>query len=143
MGDTPAPDLAAAIEGERRLENRHVVHWPVLLNWSAGGQPQAAAGRTLELSFGGARVSAEHNFPLGETLACRISVRPWHGNSGMFDLDVTARVMHCAYSAANDGFDIGLQFTGFAGDGKERLAKVVQALEKGVATVGKVVKGER
>lgn len=133
MSDTSNPDLAEAIQGERRLEERHIVHWPVLLGWATAAGAQVARGRTLELSFGGVRIAVEHNFAVGEKVECRLSVHPWHGNSSMFDIDMTGKVVHCAYSAQNDGFDVGLQFTGFSGDGKERLAKVVQALQKGVS----------
>ncbi len=142
MSDTPAPDIAAALQNERRLEERHVVHWPVLVSWTEAGGPQVAAGRTLELSFGGMRVSVEHNFAAGDKVACRISVHPWHGNSSMFDIDLTAKVAHCAYSAEKGGFDVGMQFTGFPGDSKETLSKVVQALQRGVSATAKVTRSE-
>jgi c-di-GMP-binding flagellar brake protein YcgR len=139
MSDTPAPDLAADLQSDRRLEDRHIVHWPLLLSWATPAGTQVAKGRSIEISFGGMRVAVEHNFAIGDKLSCRLSVHPWHGNSSMFDIDMTAKVVHCAYSSENDGFDVGLQFTGFAGDGKDRFSMVVKALQKGVSGVGKTV----
>jgi hypothetical protein len=132
MSEAPTtPDLGEAIQSERRLEERHVVHWPVLLSWTTPTGPAAGRGRTNDLSLGGARVALQHNFAIGDKLACRLSVQPWHGNSAMFDVDMTARVAYCAYSSQHGGFDIGLQFQSFAGDGKARLAKVIESLQLG------------
>lgn len=137
MSDTPAPDLAADLQSERRLEDRHMVRWPVLLSWTTRAGVQVAKGRSIELSFSGMRVAVDHNFAVGDRISCRLSVHPWHGNSSMFDVDMTAKVVHCAYSSENDGFDVGLQFAGFGGDGKERFSKLVQSLQKGVSGIGK------
>jgi hypothetical protein len=142
MTDTPTPDLAAELQGERRLEERYVVHWPLLISWTTPSGVAVAHGRTLNLSFGGAHVVVDHNFALGENVACRLSVQPWHGNSSMFDIDMFAKVLHSNYSAKSDGFDVGLQFTAFDGNGKERFAQVVQALQKGVSIASaKIVHG--
>lgn len=141
MSEVPANDLAAAVHSDRRLEDRHLVHWPVLLSWPTPAGPAVAQGHTLELSFSGMRVASEHNFPLGERVDCRVSVQPWHGNSDMFELDAAAKVVHSSYSSANDGFDVGLHFVGFAGDGKERLAQVVQAFQRNVQINAKIVRG--
>lgn len=136
MIDTPTPDLAAEIQGERRLEERYVVHWPLLISWTAASEVAVAHGRTLNLSLGGAHVVVEHNFAVGEKVACRLSVQPWHGNSSMFDIDMSAAVLHSNYSAKSGGFDVGLQFTTFSGNGRERFVQVVQALQKGVSVAG-------
>lgn len=143
MTDTPTPDLAAEIQGERRLEERYVVHWPLLMSWTTPSGVMVAHGRTLNVSFGGAHAVVQHNFAVGEKVACRLSVQPWHGNSSMFDIDMFAQVLHSNYSAKSEGFDVGLHFTTFNGNGKERFAQVVQALQKGVSiAAGKIVRGD-
>lgn len=136
MSDTPTPDIAAEIKSERRLEERHLVHWTMLLNWTTPAGPATVRGETIDLSLGGARVAVEHNFALGEKVACRLSVHPWHGNAAMFEIDMSAKVVHCAYSRQKKGFDVGLQFESFSGDGKQRFVKVVQAIESGVSVAG-------
>ncbi|HEX8988338.1 MAG TPA: PilZ domain-containing protein [Rhodocyclaceae bacterium] len=132
MPDNP-PDLAGAIHDERRLEDRYLVHWPILMSWTTPAGLFVAHGRTLNLSFGGAHVAVDRNFAIGDKVACRLSVQPWHGNSSMLDIDLFAKVVHANYSSRAGGFDIGLQFESFSGDGKEKLGRVVQALQKGVA----------
>lgn len=134
--DPVVPDIAAELKAERRMEERHAVRWPILLSWTTAHGPMSAQGETVDISAGGARVGVAHNFALGEKIACRLTVHPWHGNSKIFDIDMSARVVHCNYSRPREGFDVGLQFLGFEGDGKERLAKVVQALQRGVSVAG-------
>ncbi len=136
MSDSPDPNVAADIQNERRLEDRHIVHWPILVSWITPNGALVAQGRTLDLSLSGVRISVEHNFAVGDKLACRLAVQPWHGNSSMFAIDMHAKVIHCAYSAQNEGFDVGLTFQDFGGDGKAQLAKVVQALARGVGALG-------
>ena len=136
MSDSPDPNIAADIQNERRLEERHIVHWPILVSWTTPTGPAVMQGRTLDLSLSGVRISVEHNFALGDRPACRLSVQPWHGNNSVFDIDMIAKVVHCAYSAQNEGFDVGLAFQSFGGDGKAQLAKVVQALARGVSALG-------
>jgi c-di-GMP-binding flagellar brake protein YcgR len=129
MSDAPTtPDIAAALQEDRRLEDRHLVHWPVALGWTTAAGQQVAHGRTIDLSSSGARVAVDRNFTIGAKLMCRLSIHPWHGNNARFEVDMTTKVVHCAYSSESDGFDVGLQFIEFSGDGKERFAKAVQAL---------------
>lgn len=142
MSDTPTPDLAAEIKSERRLEERYRVHWPILLSWTTPAGPAVAHGRTVNLSLSGIHLAAEHNFAVGQQVAWRLSVHPWHGNSAMFEIEGSAKIAHSAYSSHEDGFDVGLQFQDFAADGKARLAKVIEALQQGVSAAGaKVIHG--
>ncbi len=140
----PTPDLAAEIKSERRLEDRHVVRWPMMLSWTTPSGPAVAQGETADISMGGARVAVEHNFALGEKVAWRLTVHPWHGNSATFHIDGFAKVVHSSYSRQKQGFDVGLQFQSFSGDGKAQMAKVVLALQQGVSAAGaKIIHSSR
>jgi hypothetical protein len=130
MSDSPAPDLAKDLQEERRLEDRQAVHWPMLLGWKTPAGPAYSHARTSNISFNGAHVAADRNLIVGEKVAWRLTVEPWHGNNEMFDIDGFAKVVHSAYSSKEDGFDVGLQFVDFSGDGKVRLAKVIHALQQ-------------
>lgn len=132
MAGAPVLDVAASLRDDRRLHQRHPIRWPMDLIRRLPDGAVSYRGRTLDLSISGARIATDGHCKVGETVACRLTVLPRGGHARVGTIELVAVVVHSTYSSTAVGFETGLNFEQFVGNGKNLLADAFIAFEKDI-----------
>jgi hypothetical protein len=108
---------------DNRKHARCTLRWRCALVVNYKGFEERTQCRTLDVSVAGLSVICHFNISPPNPVTVYLLVEPAHGSHEAVVVEAQGRVSNNVLSGQQGGFRLGIEFTKFAGDGKQVLIK--------------------
>ncbi|MDD5176665.1 MAG: PilZ domain-containing protein [Sterolibacterium sp.] len=108
---------------DNRKSPRYPIRWRSAIVVEGHGKPETIQCRTNDISISGVSVICHRNISAPHAVTVYLLIDPGNENHPQVIVEAQGSIMNNVLSGQQGGFRLGIQFTKFAGDGKQVLLK--------------------